>query len=222
MTITKKTPTRAENVKRRNRESSLQKLQISRNKFGELQFKDHPEFKPNLTPEQILQSGSFGGTYFRDIKSGVTGEKYHDTWKEFPENWFEGLEIKKQVSSQKYDNSVNKFKVSCGTSLDMWESKGWIRACDPYGWFQWYCRFFLGRRCSDDQRQIGRGLKVMGPTGRWRRYLINRCLSSGRPLAEAAEDESISPKVRQILQVRTLSDRLKYLQPIFCSTGAIT
>ncbi len=56
----------------------------TRNKHNELVFKDHPSFNPNLTPEEVLKSGSFGGTYFRTIKSGVTGQVYRDAWKEFP------------------------------------------------------------------------------------------------------------------------------------------
>jgi hypothetical protein len=55
-----------------------------------------------------------------------------------------------------------------GGNLDMWESSGWITHIDPYGWFQWYCRFYLGRRCSDDERQINRWLKTTGPNGSFR------------------------------------------------------
>ena len=148
----------------------------------------------------MLQLGSFGGTYYRPIKSGVTGESYCDVWEEFPEDWFEGLNIKKQVTSVKYDTSVNKYKESCGGDLEMWESSGWITHIDPYGWFQWYCRFYLGRRSSDDDRQISRGNGVMGPKGRWRNNLVNKCLLSGLPLEEAVEEPSIAPKVRQLLQ----------------------
>lgn len=64
---------------------------------GRLKFPDHPEFKPNLTPAQVLQRGSFGGTYFRPIDSGTTGTRETEAWKEFPKEWFEGLDIRKQV-----------------------------------------------------------------------------------------------------------------------------
>eukprot|EP01035_Chromulina_nebulosa_P018076 gene18076-23724_t len=151
-----------------------------RNNFNELIFQDHKEFKPNLTPKEILQLGSFGGTYFRSIKSGVTGLVYKDVWQEFPSDWFEGLNISKQVTSSTYYTSVNKFKEKCGGDLDMWESSGWIVDIDPYGWFQWYCRFYLGRRTSDDDRQISRGL--------------------GLPPEKAVNDPKISPKIRQLLQ----------------------
>lgn len=172
----------------------------TRSSDGYLHFPDYPEFTPNLTPKEVLQMGSFGGTYYRTIQSGVTGETYSDAWKEFPTDWFEGLNIKRQVTSQKYDDHVNTYKVSCGGDLHMWESSGWITEADPFGWFQWYCRFYLGRRCSDDVRQIGRALGVMGATGRWRRNLVNKVLSTNKPLEKVVDDAKISPKVRQLLQ----------------------
>jgi hypothetical protein len=84
--------------------------------------------------------------------------------------------------------------------LNMWEGSGWIRDIDPYGWFHWYCRFYLGRRTSDDARQISRGLGVFGPTGRWSSNLIRKCRSSGKLPEVAWNDASISAKVRQLLQ----------------------
>ena len=88
----------------------------------------------------IFQAGSFGGTYFRPIKSSVTGLKYNKMWNELPQNWLEGLVVKKMISSSIYDASVNTYKVKCGGSLEMWETSGWIKDIDPYGWFMWYCR----------------------------------------------------------------------------------
>lgn len=169
----------------------------TRNKNNELVFKDHPEFRPNLTPKEVLKLGSFGGGYFRRIKSSVTGEVYGvNTYKEFPKDWFEDLNIKKQVTSSKYQASVNKYKVKCGGDLHMWESSGWISSIDPYGWFQWYCRFYLGRRSTDDERQIKRGLGVMGPKGRFRNQLIGRCARNGKKY----DDVTVSPVIRQALQ----------------------
>ena len=133
---------------------------------GFLVFKDHPEFTPNLTPAEVLQAGAFGGGYFRTIKSGVTGKTYVDAWKEFPAEWFAGLNIKQQVASPNYDPSVNKFGVKCGQGLLEWEASGWIAAQDPFGWFHWYCRFYLGRRSEDDARQISRWVGIAGPKGR--------------------------------------------------------
>lgn len=123
-----------------------------KNSKGEFTFSDHPEFRPNLSPKEVLQLGSFGGTYFRPIKSGVTNESYAGVWKELPSDWLDGLDIKTQIASPTYRNNVNKYKIDCGGDLHMWESSGWITDVDPYGWFQWYCRFFQGRRTSDDAR----------------------------------------------------------------------
>ncbi|KAI9003389.1 hypothetical protein DFJ74DRAFT_593267, partial [Hyaloraphidium curvatum] len=175
----------------------------TRNADGELVFADHPEFRPNLTPKEVLQMGSFGGTYFRPIKSGVTGQSYRDTWKELPADWLEGLNVAKQVASPDYLADVNKYKVKCGGSLEMWESSGWITEIDPYGWFQWYCRFYQGRRSDDDERQIGRGNGVIGPKGRWRNNMTNKVLAgvgSNRSLQQALDDHTIAPVVRQLLQ----------------------
>ena len=71
------------------------------------------DFKPNLTPKQIIQLGSFGGTYFRDLKATETINNidYTDVWKELPSDWIEGLDISKSISSQKYLKKSNKYNV---------------------------------------------------------------------------------------------------------------
>ena len=71
---------------------------------------------------------------------------------------------------------LNKYQVKSGTSLEFWESKGWIHPIDPYGWVQWYCNFFSGRRCEDDERQIKRWCNFAGPKGRFRRQLISKII----------------------------------------------
>ena len=164
-----------------------------KNKFGELVFKDHLDFTPNLTPKEVIKAGSFGGTYFRTILSGITGKMYVDTWKEFPSDWFKGLDIKKYVTSQVINSSVNKYNVKAGGNLDMWESSGWITKIDPYGWFQWYCRFYLGRRTSDDSRQIKRWLSSTGPNGRFRITLIRKIINS----KTSYDDFNIGAVIRQ-------------------------
>ncbi len=102
-----------------------------------------PDFRPNLTPKQILKLGAFGGVYMRDCIN------------EFPKNWFTKAKFQK-VNSNKQDPKLNYFKVKASQSLSIWQKKGWIYKYDPRGWFQWYCRYYFGRRCPDDERQIKR------------------------------------------------------------------
>lgn len=105
------------------------------------------DFKPDLTPKQMLSLGVFGGRYLRDCQ------------KEFPESWFsQALFLEKNLSG--HDQNINFFKVEASLPLSIWQKKGWIHKDDPRGWFQWYCRYYLGRRHPDDQRQIKRW-KVM-------------------------------------------------------------
>jgi hypothetical protein len=100
-----------------------------------------PEFKPQLTPKQMLELGVFGGKYMTDCQ------------KEFPKAWY----AKAKLSPQFKDKSLNYFKVDASQPLSVWQKKGWIHPEDPRGWFQWYCRYYLGRRMpEEDQRQIKR------------------------------------------------------------------
>lgn len=155
------------------------------------------DFKPNRTPEEVLRAGSFGGTYFRPITSAVTNISYksEEVLKStVEEEWIKDLPNEMLISST-YHSHVNKYGVKCGGSLGMWESSGWITDSDPYGWFQWYCRFYQGRRSSDDGRQISRWLKCAGPKGRFRSQLCNKILAAGRN----HDDNTISPVIRQTL-----------------------
>ena len=100
----------------------------------------HSEFRPQLSPKQMLELGVFGGKYM----SGCTSE--------FPVDWFE----KARLCSEIHDPALNYFGVNASQTLAEWRRKGWIYKEDPRGWFQWYCRYFMGRRCPDDERQIKR------------------------------------------------------------------
>merc|ERR1712032_4431 len=111
-----------------------------------------------------------------------------------PEEWRNGVPMS-SLTSMKYQTAVNKYGVKCGGSLGMWESSGWIVDCDPYGWFQWYCRFYRGRRCSDDARQISRWCKSAGPKGRFRSQLCNKILAA----STTCDNRTISPVIRQTL-----------------------
>ena len=99
------------------------------------------EFTPELTPKQMLALGVFGGKYMTDCRA------------EFPESWFE----RAKLSPHGRNRALNYFGVEAGQSLSEWRRKGWIHPDDPRGWFQWYCRYYLGRRMpEEDRRQIKR------------------------------------------------------------------
>ena len=123
-----------------------------------LHVPDKPTFQPNLTPAEILQAGSFGGTYFRAIKSAVTGLRHDKQWEELPRSWLRGLNVARTVSSPLYDPKVNKYGRKVGGDLHMRESSGWMAAEDPYGWLQWYS-------IADDERQIRRWINREGGQG---------------------------------------------------------
>ena len=99
-----------------------------------------PAFSPGLTPAQMLALGVFGGKYMTDCV------------REFPADWY----LKAKLSPARYDPSLNFFGVRASQSLAVWREKGWIWEEDPRGWFQWYCRYYMGRRSIDDARQISR------------------------------------------------------------------
>ncbi len=104
-----------------------------------------PSFKPDLTPKEMLDLGVFGGKYMNDCK------------KEFPKDWFKDAKL----SPNFYDINCNLFKIKASQPLKVWRQKGWIYRDDPRGWFQWYCRYFMGRRIPDeDKRQIDRWKKM--------------------------------------------------------------
>lgn len=130
-----------------------------------------PDFQPDLTPKEMLAIGVFGGLYFGDKP------------KEFPEDWFVHAKLSPDGKRHK---ELNYFGVNASQPLSVWRAKGWIHKDDPKGWLQWYCRYYLGRRHKDDNRQIKR----------WKNYR--------RHLAQVANncapgDERCRPKQRQSL-----------------------
>ena len=99
------------------------------------------EFKPQLTPAQMLRLGVFGGKYMTDCR------------REFPKSWFACAKL----SPRGADPTCNFFGIDASQPLSEWKRKGWIYPDDPRGWFQWYCRYYMGRRMpEEDRRQIGR------------------------------------------------------------------
>eukprot|EP00127_Corallochytrium_limacisporum_P000916 Clim_evm12s32 gene=Clim_evmTU12s32 len=207
-----KSSKKPKNSKTKEKDTEFTEPLPKRDKKKRLRFPDHPEFMPNLTPKEVLQSGAFGGTYFRNIRSSVTGKCYRDVWKELPEDWIDGLSVKRHLASQEYRLDVNKYHAKCGQTLEQWESSGWITGQDPYGWFQWYCRFYQGRRSADDGRQIARARGVISDSGRFRNQLINKCHASGKSF----DDTSVSPVIRQVLlhwgYELTEADAMTYLK----------
>jgi hypothetical protein len=99
-----------------------------------------PGFRPELTPKRMLTLGVFGGKYMTDCRD------------EFPADWF----TRARLATGRRDARLNCFGVHASQSLAEWRRKGWIHPQDPRGWFQWYCRYYTGRRTSDDARQVRR------------------------------------------------------------------
>ena len=178
-------------------ESSTDDNTPSRRKDGTFSFPDYPEFRPNLSPREVFKMGSFGGTYWRPIYSSVTKKNYRNQHLKYPKSWWKGIPKDHLTRAWKdYDPKINKYNVKCGSTLEFWEEKDWITKYNPYGWMQWYCDFFSGKRNKDDNRQISRWLKLAGPKGRFRNSLITYIQrKSGQ-----WDDYSVSPPIRQTLQ----------------------
>ena len=129
------------------------------------------DFKPNLTPQDMLEMGVFGGVYMRDCTD------------EFPATWFK----KAKFAKDKPDPSINYFDVHASQSLSQWRKNGWLYKDDPRGWFQWYCRYYMGRRIPDeDTRQIKRWKQMARHIAQVKRS----CLPG---------DETCRPRQRQAL-----------------------
>ena len=145
-----------------------------------------PGFAPMRTPAQILRAGAFEGRYLNDCTA------------EFPREWFADARARGRLC-EPADETVNAFGVKSRLSLGEWRRRGWIAPDDPdvRGWFQWYCRYWLGRRDPAlDARQIAR----------WRAFARHsgQILASYRRLGRArpqtpAEKRAHRPRQRQAL-----------------------
>lgn len=128
-------------------------------------------FEPELTPEEMLHLGVFGGRYLTDCRD------------EFPDSWYEGA----RLCHERHVPELNYFGVNASLPLSEWRARGWIHPDDPRGWFQWYCRYYMGRRMPpEDERQISRWRAF----GRHAAQVRKHCLPG---------DESCRPKQRQAL-----------------------
>ncbi len=130
------------------------------------------DFKPDLTPKEMFELGVFGGKYMTDCQ------------KEFPKDWFK----KAKLCHEKHDPELNYFGVNASQPLSVWREKGWINEeHDPRGWFQWYCRYYVGRRIPDeDEKQIKRWRQMRRHIGQ----IKKNC---------RIKDEFCRPKQRQTL-----------------------
>jgi hypothetical protein len=88
-----------------------------------------PDFTPFCSPARMLELGVFEGKYLNDCTD------------EFPATWFTNARI-----GDTPDITHNHFAIKSRQPLSVWRQKGWIIEPDPRGWFQWYCRYYLGRR----------------------------------------------------------------------------
>lgn len=129
-----------------------------------------PEFRPDLTPKEMLKLGIFGGKYMNDAKA------------EYPKDWFKNAKL-----SHKKDKTLNYFGVNASQPLSEWKDKGWISKYDPRGWFEWYCRYYMGRRIEkEDAQQIKRWKMIRRHIGQ----IVKNC---------RAHDISCRPRQRQAL-----------------------
>lgn len=116
-----------------------------------------PEFKPELTPKELLSLGVFGGKYMTDCQ------------KEFPADWF----ARAKLSPGRKNIELNYFKIDASQSLTEWRRKNWIYPDDPRGWFQWYCRYYMGRRIPvEDARQIKRWKAIKRHIAQVKKYCV--------------------------------------------------
>ncbi len=115
-------------------------------------------FKPELTPKEMLALGVFGGVYMRDCTE------------EFPKSWFTKAKFQKK-DSYTQDPALNYFGIRASQPLSVWREKGWIHPEDPRGWFQWYCRYYMGRRSEDDEWQIKRWVAMRRHVSK----IVNSC-----------------------------------------------
>jgi hypothetical protein len=149
-------------------------------------------FNPNLTPRQVIEEGAFGGCYFGyPIDSPIEYDyqtlfRYH----------FDGLNPELYLGNT-YKPKINKWRIRSGMDYNYWKEMGWINEQDPYGWFEWYCKYVMGRRSDDDERQIGRWQDFCGRNGRWRNNIYSKVYAEERNSGRV--NFQVSPRIQQSL-----------------------
>ena len=143
-------------------------------------------FYPMLTPREVIEEGAFGGCYF-----GLPIEEYTNfEYQELFDYHFNGLDTSLYLG-ETYKPRMNKFKLRSGMDYEYWKEMNWMHERDPYGWFEWYCKYSMGIRREDDNRQIRRWQDFCGTNGRWRNRIYSRI--------EETDDWDISPRIQQSL-----------------------
>lgn len=144
------------------------------------------QFSPMLTPREVVEAGAFGGCYF-----GLPIEEYTNfEYQELFDYHFIGLDTNLYLG-ETYKPRMNKFKIRSGMDYEYWKRMKWMHERDPYGWFEWYCKYSMDIRGEDDERQISRWLDFCGENGRWRNRIYSRIHETG--------DWYISPRIQQSL-----------------------
>ena len=143
------------------------------------------DFKPMFSPKIMLKKGIFGGEYFYNYKFNS----------DLPRSFFIGID-KSYYCSSKYDPLKNSFKVRSGQTREEWKKNGGMQIDDERGWLEWYCKYFLGRRHIDDERQIKRSLSFCGAKGRWRNSIYSKINSYGINIKSSS---NFSKRIQQSL-----------------------
>jgi len=132
------------------------------------------QFNPILTPRQVIEAGAFGGCYF-----GLPIEEYTNyEYTELFNYHFDGLDTSLYLG-ETYKPRLNAFKIRSGMPYEYWRDMKWMHERDPYGWFEWWCKYDMGIRGEDDDRQIRRWQDFCGPSGRWRHNIYKKIYETG-------------------------------------------
>ena len=154
--------------------------------FLHLKLMSKLDFYPLLSPREVIERGAFGGCYFGMFIEEYTNYDYNSLF----DHHFDGLDTS-LYEGETYKPRLNKFKVRSGMNYEYWKEMKWMNEDDPYGWFEWYCKFSIGRRHPDDDRQIRRWQDFCGVNGRWRKRIYSRVHETG--------NWDVSPRIQQSL-----------------------
>lgn len=144
------------------------------------------DFYPNTSPREMVELGVFGGSYF----GPNAGPELGDEQEKLIKSIFKGIDID-LYKADKYSIKKNKFKIRSGMPYKYWLDMNWFHHRDPFGWFEWYCKYTLGQRGEDDDRQIRRWQDFAGRNGRWRNNIYKKVYET--------KNWNVSPRIQQSL-----------------------